>query len=158
MDVRRALVNCSRGEAARANLAPRVAAGDLPAGGVVGWRDPKAPERGYLVVTAEGRDPVGVALRAPSGGGVRGAAMCDLCRTTRGPGDVTLFAAARAGAAGRRGDTVGVYACSDLDCARATLARPSASLRPDPGRTPEERLAALAERAGAFVATVLATA
>ncbi|WP_432493961.1 FBP domain-containing protein [Kineococcus gypseus] len=155
--VRRAFVNCSRGEASRVGVPAWVREVD-PRAPVAGWRDPRAPERGCLLVpgAAPGLAPRALVLRAPSGGGARAAAMCDLCRTTRSAGDVALFAAPRAGAAGRRGDTMGVYACADLACARCVeVQRATAALRPDPGRTVEERRADLARRAGAFVDAVL---
>ncbi|MCI2238741.1 FBP domain-containing protein [Paenibacillus sp. TRM 82003] len=153
--VRRALRNCSKGEASRLNVPAWVRETDTATAPVVGWRDPKAPERGCLLVLARG-EARGLLLRAPSSGGARAAAMCDLCRTTRSAGDVALFAAPRAGAAGRRGDTVGVYACADLACARCVeVEKGTSAVRPDPGRTVEERRADLARRAGAFVDSVL---
>ncbi|WP_337060249.1 FBP domain-containing protein [Kineococcus sp. G2] len=152
--VRRALRNCSKGEASRLNVPGWVRGVDTALDPVAGWRDAKAPERGVLLVLA-GADVRGLVLRAPSGG-ARAAAMCDLCRTTRSAGDVALFAAPRAGAAGRRGDTVGVYACADLACARCVeVVKGTQALRPDPGRTVAERRADLARRAGAFVDSVL---
>ncbi len=152
--VRRALRNCSKGEASRLNVPAWVGETDTALSPVVGWRDPKAPERGVLLVLGGGQVR-GLVLRAPSGG-ARAAAMCDLCRTTRSAGDVALFAAPRAGAAGRRGDTVGVYACADLACARCVeVVKGTPALRPDPGRSVEERRADLARRAGAFVDSVL---
>ncbi|NAZ86310.1 FBP domain-containing protein [Kineococcus sp. T90] len=155
--VRRALRNCSKGEASRLTVPAWVRDVDVATAPVVGWRDPKAPERGVLLVPgAGGAAPCGLVLRAPTGGGARAAAMCDLCRTTRAAGEVALFAAPRAGAAGRRGDTVGAYACADLACARCVeVERGTHALRPDPGRSVEERREALAERAGAFVDSVL---
>ncbi|WP_432571880.1 FBP domain-containing protein [Kineococcus sp. SYSU DK005] len=156
--VRRALRNCSKGEASRLTVPASVRDVDTATDPVAGWRDPKAPERAVLLVLDAGADgaPRGLVLRAPTGGGARAAAMCDLCRTTRAAGDVALFAAPRAGVAGRRGDTVGVYACADLACARCVeVERGTHALRPDPGRSVEERRAALAGRAAAFVASVL---
>src|SRR3954454_9692925 len=61
--LRRSFVNCSRGEASTLSL-PRsfaeTAWDDLV---VLGWRDPKAPLRGYLVVDRDS-GPVGVVARA----------------------------------------------------------------------------------------------
>ena len=117
-EIRACFVNCSKGEAQRMNL-PRDFA-ELPWADLdfLGWRDPGAPERGYLVAErAEGRR-VGIALRAPSGGG-RGftaRSICSICKTTRTGGGVALISARRAGESGRNGNTVGQYICSDLAC------------------------------------------
>jgi hypothetical protein len=116
-DIRASFVNCSKGEAKRLNL-PRDLA-DLPWEDLdfLGWRDPGAPERAYLITERGGR-PLGIALRAASGGG-RGftaRSMCSLCLTTRTGGGVALMTARRTGEAGRQGNTVGQYVCGDLHC------------------------------------------
>jgi hypothetical protein len=116
-EIRACFVNCSKGEASRLGL-PRDLADllweDLD---FLGWRDPGAPERGYLVVEREER-LVGVALRAAAGAG-RGftaRSICTICKTTRTGGGVALMSARRAGESGRNGNTVGQYICSDLAC------------------------------------------
>ena len=154
-EIRRAMANCTRGEAARMAVPPWVRDVDRAKIDVLGWRDPKAPERGYLVFPRDG-ELVGIALRASTGGGVRAAAMCALCRTTHAPGHVGLFVARRRGSAGRNGDTVGTYACGDLACARyVRVERATAALRPDPGIGVDERRAGLRARVAAFAETVL---
>ncbi len=64
-DIRAAFVNCSKGEAKRLPV-PRDL-GERPWDDLdfLGWRDPGAPDRSYLVTEREDR-PVGVALRFPS--------------------------------------------------------------------------------------------
>lgn len=117
-EIRASFVNCSKGEAARLGL-PRDFAdlenwADLD---FLGWRDPGAPERGYLVAEREAR-LVGIALRSGSGGG-RGftaRSICTICKTTRTGGGVALMSARRAGESGRNGNTVGQYICADLAC------------------------------------------
>ena len=154
--LRRSLVNCSKGEANSATL-PRDLA-DLPWDEleVLGWRDPKAPLRGYLVVQREGR-PVGIALRAAeSRMSVRRTVMCLLCQSTHSGDAVSLFTARRAGAAGRNGDTVGTYVCADLGCAARTRTEIPPWLRErDPAEVGEERVAELRERVTAFLDAVL---
>ncbi|ANY10093.1 FBP domain-containing protein [Pseudonocardia sp. HH130630-07] len=153
--IRRAMSNCSKGEATRMILPPWVRDLDLDhLADVYGWRDPKAPDRGVLLVPAPG-GVTGVALRATSGA-ARAAAMCALCRTTHTVGGVALFAAARRGAKGRQGDTVGTYICADLACAEhVRVEKATAALKPTPGTTVDERRAGLRERATEFVAAVL---
>ncbi len=121
---------------------------------VVGRRDAKAPDKAVLLVPGEG-EPVGIALRATTNA-VGSAAMCALCRTTHGPGGTALFAAPRKGARGRGGDTVGTYVCADLACAEhVRIEKATATLRPAPGLTVDERRAGLRIRAQAFAAEVV---
>jgi hypothetical protein len=116
-EIRKSFVNCSKGEAQRISV-PRdldeTPWADLD---FLGWRDPGAPDRAYLVAERED-GPIGIALRATTGGG-RGftaRSMCSVCLTTRTAGGVTLMTARRRGAAGRAGNSVGQYLCHDLAC------------------------------------------
>nr|WP_246315239.1 FBP domain-containing protein [Kineococcus aurantiacus] len=155
--IRSTMTNCTRGEAHRMRV-PDWVHGTDPVREVVGWRDPKAPERGWLLVPL-GEAVVGLALRATPGKGVRATAMCDLCRTTRSPGEVSLFVAARAGESGRKLNTVGTYACTDLACAdNVRVLRATPRLKPDPGLSVSQRQEALRERAATFARKVLSTA
>lgn len=149
------MANTTKGEASRMTLPAWVRDLDLDAvDDVLGWRDPKAPERGVLLLPGED-EPVGIALRAGERG-VRTSAMCALCRTTHAPGRVELLVARRPGAAGRNGDTVGTYVCGDLLCAQhVRVEKATAALRPTPGTGVEERRAGLRERAQEFVRAVL---
>ena len=153
--VRRSLVNCSRGEAAAMTLPRDFEALPWAELDHLGWRDSRAPLRGYLVVP-DGDRPVGVALRAAdSRMSGRTTAMCLLCQTAL-PGDaVSLFTARRAGAAGRNGNTVGTYMCADLRCAQRARSDIPAWLRGrDPAEVAEERAAELGERVHGFLDAV----
>ena len=115
--IRSSFVNCSKGETARIRL-PRDFAGtpwaDLD---FLGWTDPGAPLRALLVVPGDG-GPVGVQLRRPEArraDAIR-SSMCRVCLTGHASSGVTLFVAPLAGAAGRKGNSVGEYLCSDLAC------------------------------------------
>ncbi|MFA1543430.1 FBP domain-containing protein [Actinomadura monticuli] len=116
-DIRASFVNCSKGEAKRLHLPKDFA--DLPWDDLdfLGWRDPSAPGRAYLVTERDG-GLVGLSLRvAPSAArGFTSRSMCSLCLTTRTGGGVTLMTARRTGEAGRQGNSVGQYMCGDLDC------------------------------------------
>ncbi len=82
----------------------------------LGWVDPAAPERAYLV-TEFGSDAVGVHLRVPKGRPLRGRrGLCNLCRTQQPSANAVLMVAPRAGEAGRNHNTVGIYLCADLAC------------------------------------------
>jgi hypothetical protein len=122
----------------------------------LGWRDPKAPARAYLVVP-RGAGLLGIALTtAASGKPRRGTGLCDLCHTAHQVTDVALFAARRAGSAGRAGNTVGTYICADLACSLYLrgLREPEAPQ----GETvaPEVRVQRLGGRLETFVKRVLA--
>lgn len=116
----------------------------------LGWRDPNAPQRGYLVVWEEER-LTGLALRAPEGVSNK-TVMCALCRSTHSGGGVALFVARRAGAAGRNDNTVGTYICADLACSMyARLPAATASACPAPGICVDQRLADLYRRTVTFL-------
>jgi FBP C-terminal treble-clef zinc-finger len=155
-EVRRSFVNCSRGEADAMTLPrtfPETPWEELV---VLGWRDPRAPLRGYLVVERDGQ-PVGVAVRAADTRMSSATpAMCLLCQTAQSGSDVSLFTARRAGAAGRNGNTVGTYVCADLGCAvRARAEIPPWLRERDPEEVAAERTAELEQRVHGFLAAVL---
>lgn len=116
-DIRRSFVNCSKGEAARLHLPKDFADLRWDDLDFLGWRDPGAPDRAYLVAEREGR-PLGVALRATprTSRGFTTRSMCSLCLTVRTGGGVALMTARRTGEAGRQGNSVGQYLCTDLAC------------------------------------------
>ncbi|MEU6405016.1 FBP domain-containing protein [Streptomyces sp. NPDC046985] len=135
-DVRASFVNCSKGEAKR--LAVPRDLGERPWDDLdfLGWRDPGAPDRSYLVAERAGR-LVGVALRFPSSRrGLQHRSMCSLCLTVHRGGGVSLMTARKAGAAGREGNSVGVYMCTDLACSLYLRGRKV----PDSGSRMEESL------------------
>jgi hypothetical protein len=113
----RASFNCTKGETKRLTV-PRDLAGqpwaDLD---FLGWRDPAAPERAYLVA-GSGDGFVGVALRraTPPAGSAARHGMCALCLTNHSGGGVSLMTARKAGRTGQQGNSVGSYMCSDLAC------------------------------------------
>ncbi len=86
--VRRSFVNCSRGEAEAMTLPRTFAETPWEELVVLGWRDPRAPLRGYLVVQRDG-GPVGVAVRAADTRMSSATpAMCLLCQTAQSGSDV----------------------------------------------------------------------
>ncbi len=153
--VRRSFLNCSQGEAKGLALPKGFADLDWAALELLGWRDPKAPLRGYVVVEAGDR-PVGIAVRAAeSRMSARTAAMCLLCLTTLSGQAFSLFPAGRTGAAGRNGNTVGTYMCADLGCAeRVRTDVPPWLLDRDPAEVVAARAAELRERVRGFVDAV----
>ena len=166
--IRRSMANCSRSQVATMTMPAGLASLDWDAHDFLGWRDPKAPLRGYVV---QWRDdaPLGLMLRAPESRMSRSrAAMCALCHYGQSADNVALFTARRVGQRGRDGNTVGTYICADLACSAhvRSAAAPSAFRSPSGGRAPVEptaeveeavrrRVAELAERLAAFTDSVL---
>ena len=114
-EIRRSFVNCTKGEAKRLSV-PRDLAerpwGDLD---FLGWRDPQAPDRAYLVTEIDGR-PTALTLRSSGAASWQTRrSMCSMCMTTH-TGGVSLMVAAKKGKAGQQGNTVGAYIGSDLAC------------------------------------------
>ena len=121
----------------------------------LGWRDPKAPRRGYIVTEVDG-EPVGVVLRAAETSMPHNrSAYCSLCHTLQPADQVSLFTARRVGEAGERGDSIGQYICADLSCPEnVRLGAPLAPLEvPAVGHT-DARISGLAERTRRFLSSV----
>lgn len=135
-DIRTSFVNCSKGEAKRVHLPRDLDERPWDDLDFLGWRDPGAPDRSYLVTERAGR-PVGVTLRFPSSQrGFLHRSMCSLCLTTHPGGGVSLMTARKAGPAGREGNSVGLYMCTDLACSLYLRGRKL----PGPGSRFEESL------------------
>ncbi|MFF5259834.1 FBP domain-containing protein [Actinomadura viridis] len=156
-EIRASFVNCSKGEAKRLGLPKDFA--DLPWDDLdfLGWRDPGAPERAYLIAERDG-GLVGIALRA-AGGASRGftaRSMCSLCLTTRTGGGVVLMTARRTGAAGRQGDSAGQYLCGDLDCSLYLRGKKQsvAGGALDESLTSEEKIARMRDNLHTFLGKV----
>src|SRR4051812_12249015 len=108
-DIRTSFVNCSRGEAKRLMIPRGLAEQPWDDLDFLGWCDPGAPDRGY-VVTERGGELVGVTLRLVTGQrGPLHQGMCSLCLTSHPGSGVSLMTARRAGQAGRDSNSVGVY-------------------------------------------------
>jgi hypothetical protein len=125
----------------------------------LGWRDARAAHRGYLAYW-RGDEAVAIALReceVPLARGVGG--MCSLCHTPQPGYQVSLFTAARAGEAGRDGNTVGTYLCADLACSIIIrIVSPPSDLQPDPSLVVARRADGLQKRVESFIDSVLKNA
>ncbi|WP_229403298.1 FBP domain-containing protein [Micromonospora okii] len=92
----------------------------------LGWRDPRAPMRAYLVADVDGV-ATGLLLRQnPNQAELGGrSVMCSLCHFMRRFNEVALFAAPRPSADKRqRLSTLGILVCTDLDCATKVHSTP----------------------------------
>ncbi|WP_037911741.1 FBP domain-containing protein [Actinacidiphila yeochonensis] len=156
-DIRGSFVNCSKGEAKRLAL-PRDLA-ELPWADLdfLGWRDPGAPDRGYLVRPGDG-GPVGITLRAAPGvrRGLTRSSLCSLCVTGHSGGGVDLMAAQLAGPSGRQGNTVALYMCADLACPLYVRGKKTSALvkRLEETLTLEEQVARMLRNLDAFLGKV----
>lgn len=153
-EIRAAFVNCTKGDAKRMNLPDDLAERPWDDLDYLGWQDPKAPQRRYLVTEHDGVLR-GLVLRAPETGVARRASMCSLCLTVRS-GGVALLVAPRAGKAGQRGHSTGLPLCADLACSLLVRARVATN---GPvvyeTLTVEEKVARLRANLDGFVARVL---
>ena len=158
-DIRSSIVNASQGEIKRMPL-PGLHEVLWHDREYLGWRDHKSPQKGYLVHWGPDELPVGIVLRAASGSIRSGiSAMCSLCRTPQPSDQVALFSAARAGQAGRDGNTVGTYICADLACSLIIRIVPPPSLmQPDPAEMVAKRAHGLLARVTSFTADIMKTA
>lgn len=117
-DIRASFVNASRREVKEVTLpdVDRVPWDDLD---YLGWSDAKRPAVAYVVMSlpedAAGM-PVGVMLRAAPRGPERRKMLCSWCQDIVAKDEVSMFVARRAGAPGRRGDTIGTSICAGFDC------------------------------------------
>ncbi|MFJ7243124.1 FBP domain-containing protein [Kitasatospora sp. NPDC098652] len=154
-EIRSAFVNCSKGEAKRLHI-PRalteLAWDDLD---FLGWRDPQAPDRAYLAAELDGRT-VAVALRSSGAASWQARrSICSLCVTTH-TGGVSLLVAPLAGKAGKQGNSVGAYMCTDLACSLYVRGKRDVGARLHESLTVEEKIRRTVANLAAFVAKVTA--
>ncbi|MEY9845678.1 hypothetical protein ABH940_002756 [Streptacidiphilus sp. BW17] len=158
--IRASFVNCSKGEASRLHIPRDLAERPFADLDFLGWRDPGAPDRCALV--AERADTpgglVGITLRfPPPQRGFLHRSLCSLCLTTRPGNGVSLLTARRAGKAGRQGNSVGLYMCTDLACSLYVRGRKQAEsgARQDETLTVEQQIERLRTKVDAFLDQVL---
>ncbi|WP_367130175.1 FBP domain-containing protein [Saccharothrix sp. HUAS TT1] len=158
-DIRASFVNCTKGEAKRLSVPGDLAERPWDDLDFLGWRDPAAPQRAYLVArTADG--PTGVALRlASSDAGQVRRTMCSLCLTTHQGNGVVLMTARKAGRSGLQGNSVGLYVCADLACSLYLRGKKDAGPggRLHESLTTEEKAERTAAKVAGFLARVTAS-
>ncbi|MDY6810376.1 MAG: FBP domain-containing protein [Actinomycetota bacterium] len=120
----------------------------------LGWRDPRSPQTGYLVIPLDDMF-VGIILRL-GGRQARTRPQCSFCRDVHLPNEVSFFSAKLSGAAGRKGDTVGILMCSRFECSANVRVLPSAMFAgDDPEVVRQQRIAALRKHLGGFARRIL---
>ncbi|KJY33876.1 MULTISPECIES: FBP domain-containing protein [unclassified Streptomyces] len=154
-EIRAAFVNCTKGEASRLNVPRDLAEQPWDDLDFLGWRDPQAPDRAYLAAVIDGR-PVAVALRSSGAASWQARrSLCSLCVTTH-TGGVSLLVAARAGKAGKQGNSVGAYMCADLACSLYVRGKKEVGTKLHESLTLEEKIERTVANLAAFVAKVTA--
>jgi len=152
-DIRASFVNATRKELG--DLA-------LPAGftelnwdrlDYLGWRDPKYAKRAWIVAPVADA-LIGVVLRQADAD-PRRRAQCSWCEDVTLPNDVVLYAARRAGSAGRKGDSLGTLVCMNFECSsNVRKLPPVAYLGFDVEAARLERIEVLRTRVAAFAVAV----
>ncbi|SHN43507.1 FBP domain-containing protein [Cryptosporangium aurantiacum] len=120
-EIRGSFVNCSKGEATRLPMPRDLDTRPWDDLDFLGWSDLSAPDRSYLVAergnARQGDALVGIVLRSAAGQrGYLRRSLCSFCLTQHPGSGVALMTARKTGAAGRQGNSVGTYVCSDLAC------------------------------------------
>ncbi|GAA4473663.1 FBP domain-containing protein [Rhodococcus olei] len=153
-EIRASFVNCSKGDAKRLSVPRDLDERPWEDMDFLGWSDPSLAGRCYVVVP-QGLDLVGIALRAAKGGSGR-TGMCAICMTTHTGGGVTLMTAAKAGEAGRRGNSVGILMCADLACSlyARNKKRPALGNRYRESLSTEEKVQRVRDNIDAFLTGV----
>ncbi|MEN0129915.1 MAG: FBP domain-containing protein [Brevundimonas sp.] len=151
--IRASFVNCSRREAADVTLPDLDVRWDRL--DYLGWIDRKAPLRAYVVLEVDD-ELVGIALRSPEVATKRKRAVCAWCEDVINTEDVSMYVARRAGAAGRRGDTIGTLICTHFTCSANVRRKPTIiEAGQDPAGVIARRTEGLRERSLKFAREVL---
>lgn len=152
-DIRGSFLNASRSERKNLTLPPGFDDIDWDALDYLGWRDPKLPLIGYVVLELDGV-VAGLLLRQTETR-PHARAQCSWCVDVQLPNDVVMFTAKRAGDAGRRGDTVGTLVCAEFQCSVNVRKRPpSAYLGFDVEAARQRRIEALRANVAGFARSI----
>jgi hypothetical protein len=149
-DIRTAFVNASRKEVADLTLPAGFADIDFDRLDFLGWADPRLPRRAYVVIRIDDR-PVGAMLRQAEQRTLA-RAQCSWCDDVTLTNDVQFFSARKAGAAGRKGDTIGTLVCANFGCSKNVRRLPPLAYEGfDREAVRDERIRRLGEHVRAFI-------
>ena len=112
--IRASFINASRKEVSSVSLPQGFAEVDFDKIDYLGWSDPKFPRRAYVVTEVDGV-LTGVLLQQAEQR-VLARAQCSWCEDVTLRNDVQFYSARKAGAAGRKGDTIGTLVCAEFGC------------------------------------------
>ena len=152
-DIRASFVNATRKELSDLALPAGFAELNWDRLDYLGWRDPKYAKRAWIVAPVADA-LIGVVLRQADAD-PRRRAQCSWCEDVTLPNDVVLYAARRAGSAGRKGDSLGTLVCMNFECsANVRKLPPVAYLGFDVEAARLERIEVLRTRVAAFAVAV----
>ena len=152
-DIRASFVNATRKELGDLALPAGFAELNWDRLDYLGWRDPKYAKRAWIVAPVADA-LIGVVLRQADAD-PRRRAQCSWCEDVTLPNDVVLYAARRAGSAGRKGDSLGTLVCMNFECSsNVRKLPPVAYLGFDVEAARLERIEVLRTRVAAFAAAV----
>ncbi|MFW0795636.1 FBP domain-containing protein [Gordonia sp. CPCC 205515] len=152
--IRKSFVNTTLRERNSITLSTHFADTDWDRVDFLGWRDPKLPLVGYLVVPVDDK-LVGVMLRRGERQ-PRTRPQCSFCEDVQLPNEVAFYSAKLGGAAGRKGDTVGTLVCAEFECSHNVRVKPSAIFAgDDPEAIRQQRIDALRLHAQGFARRIL---
>ena len=151
--LRASFINASRKEVPDLTLPAGFADLDFDRLDYLGWVDPKLPRRSYVVAWVDDVATGVILQRAEQR--VIARAQCSWCEDVTLRNDVQLYAARKAGPAGRKGDTIGTLVCTEFGCSKNVRVLPPLAYDGydrELGR--ELRILKLQEHVSAFIAAV----
>lgn len=152
-DIRASFINASRKEVSSLTLPPAFAEIDFDRLDYLGWNDAKFARRAYLVTEVDGALTGALLQRAEQR--VFARTQCSWCEDVTLRNDVQFFAARKAGAAGRNGDTVGTLACAEFGCSHNVRRLPALAYEGyDREAARQQRIERLGENVRAFLRAV----
>lgn len=151
--LRASFINASRKEVSDLTLPAGFADLDFDRLDYLGWVDPKLPRRSYVVAWVD-EVATGVILQRAEQR-VIARAQCSWCEDVTLRNDVQLYAARKAGPAGRKGDTIGTLVCTEFGCSKNVRVLPPLAYDGyDRELARELRILKLQEHVSAFIAAV----
>ncbi|KIP92119.1 translation elongation factor [Microbacterium sp. MEJ108Y] len=151
--LRASFINASRKEVSDLTLPAGFADLDFDRLDYLGWVDPKLPRRSYVVAWVDDVATGVILQRAEQR--VIARAQCSWCEDVTLRNDVQLYAARKAGPAGRKGDTVGTLVCAEFGCSKNVRVLPPLAYDGyDRELARELRILKLQEHVSAFIAAV----
>ena len=151
--IRASFLNASRSERKNLTLPTDLDTRDWESLDYLGIRDSKLPKLASVVIELDD-EPVGILLRQTDARPLS-RPQYSWCNDVQLPNDVVMFAAKRAGDAGRRGDTVGILVCENFECSvNVRKLPPSAYLGFDREPARDRRIEALRANVTEFARSV----
>ncbi|MET1052337.1 MAG: FBP domain-containing protein [Mycetocola sp.] len=149
-DIRSSFINASRKEVSDLSLPLDFESIDWDRRDFFGWRDRKLPRRAY--VSLRRPDAIVSILLQQAEALPRTRVLCSWCQDITLDDDVVFYGVKRAGAAGRKGNTIGTLVCADFGCSRNARKLPAvAYLGFDVHAAREKQIAGLQERVRRFI-------